>query len=78
VTPEQDQQLFLDGLQPTDIQRIIGHNQERADRTIIEQTAEFLGGLISSYHRVYREDIKLVSVRGVDDKGLPYTEVHIR
>lgn len=77
MTPEHDQ-LFLDGLQPVDVPRIIGHNKERADRTLIEQTAEFLGGLVTNYHRTHRKDIKLVSVRGVDETGLPFTELHTR
>ncbi len=71
------EQMFLDGLQPVDIPRIIGENRQRADLTRIQQHAEGLGWLATSYAIAHREMPQIRVVRGVDDQNLPLVRIEV-
>lgn len=74
---EIDQQLFLDGLQPVDVQRLRGDIQQQADRNRIQQLTEQLGERITRYAQEHREMPRLRQVNGVDQNGLPIVEFRI-
>lgn len=74
---EQHEQLFLDGLHEVDIPRIIGHNQQRADFSRLQETAQHLGSLLTDYALHHREMLSIRITRGVDENSKPTVRIDI-
>jgi len=78
MNPEQNQQLFLDGMQSVDVERVMGNPHQKADLSRIEQASQALGSLISQYATRWGGMPTIRQTNGVDDKGLPYSELSIK
>jgi hypothetical protein len=71
------EQLFLEGLQPVDIERVMGNPHQRAELSKLEQFSEALGWLVTSYAIRWGGHPNIRQTKGVDQQGYPYSRVEI-